>query len=217
MKTFAHRYTRWACLTVAGCLAWMTVPAATAEAANIVSIEELWELSIGKPTPDRSSPQTSMLMSPHEDLKSTYFMFTLNHKSFPNFSAGGMQVQEWDGDNVWHIQNGPQTGTMGHENETVNWSQILEIHDGLLTFEVLNGSSQSWNSFGGQGYLKLSTSTGLRNLNGYRLYNTLGESEVGYAGNRVQTLVLKKLIWVTDDNEVHELLAPIAIDTELDP
>ena len=34
---------------------------------------------------------------------------------------------------------------------------------------------------------------------------------------RVQRLLLKKLVWLTDDGETHELYAPIDIDADLDP
>jgi hypothetical protein len=39
---------------------------------------------------------------------------------------------------------------------------------------------------------------------------------VGYAENRVVSLVLTKLVWVTEDGQVHEQNAPIPVDTSLD-
>jgi hypothetical protein len=217
MKTRTLHRTGLVCLTVTCCLAWIAIPASTVRAVNIVSIEEHWELSVGRPTPDRSSPQVSMVMAPGLDLNGKFFIFTLNHKSLPDFSAGGMQVQKWEGENLRDVHNGPQAGTLQHEEEVIAWTQRLTVQDGLVSFEILNGSSQTWSSFGGEGYLKLSTSTSLNNLNDYRVSNSLGESEVGYAGNRVESLILRTLRWVTDDGEVHELHSPIAIDTNLDP
>ena len=217
MKTHTLHHTRLVCLTVTCCLAWIATSASTVRAVNIVSIEEHWELSVGRPTPDRSSPQASMVMAPGLDLNSTFFIFTLNHKSLPDFSAGGMQVQKWEGENLQDIHNGPQAGTLDREEETISWTQRMTIQNGLLSYEILNGSSQTWSTFGGEGYLKMSTATSLNNLNNYRVANSLGESEVGYAGNRVESLLLRKLRWVTDDGEVHELHSPIAIDTNLDP
>jgi hypothetical protein len=54
-------------------------------------------------------------------------------------------------------------------------------------------------------------------LNGYRPAVSLTESQVSYAENRVISLTLTKLVWVTDDGEIHEMNAPIALDTSLDP
>jgi len=217
MNTSDFHHTRLICLAVACCLVWPAVAITSLQAANVVSIEEHWELDVGKPTPSRSSPQASMVMSPRLDLSGTFFIYTLNHKDMPNYSAGGMQVQQWEGDTVRDVHNGPQQGTLSQEGDVITWTQKMEIHEGLLIFQVQDGSSQTWSTFGGAGYLKFSTSTTLNNLNGYRVSNSLGESEVGYAGNRVQTLVLKKLRWVTDDGVVHELVSPIPIDTNLDP
>jgi hypothetical protein len=45
---------------------------------------------------------------------------------------------------------------------------------------------------------------------------SITESQVGYAENRVTSLVLKKLVWVLEDGTVHEQNAPIPVDTSLD-
>ena len=217
MKTHARHPFRLLCLLFACCWGWSATATTSVHGANIVSIEEHWQLSVGKPTPERSSPQASMVMSPSLDLSGTFYIFTLNHKSLPDFSAGGMQVQEWEEENLRDIHNGPQAGALTEEEETITWTQRMTVQDGLLSFEIVDGSSQTWSSFGGEGYLKLSAPTTLDNLNQYRVFNSLSESEVGYAGNRVESLVLRRLRWVTDDGEVHELVSPIAIDTDLDP
>ena len=216
-KTHTRHHPRLVCLLVTCCCGWIAIATTSVQGANIVSIEEHWELSVGKPTPERSSPQASMIMSPSLDLSGTFFIFTLNHKSLPDFSAGGMQVQEWEDVNLRDTHNGPQAGALTEEDEMITWTQRMTVQDGLLSFEIVDGSSQTWTSFGGEGYLKLSATTTLDNLNHYRVFNSLSESEVGYAGNRVESLVLRKLRWVTDDGEVHELVSPIAIDTDLDP
>jgi hypothetical protein len=101
-------------------------------------------------------------------------------------------------------------------DDVIRWVQRLKIDGGNVTFEVVDGSATSWGSFGGES-LSLSTPTTLENLNGYRPAVSLSESEVGYAGNRVQAMILNKLVWITEDGESHELFAPIDIDTDLDP
>jgi hypothetical protein len=186
-------------------------------AIDIVAIEEHWELSIGEPDADSSGPQVCMVMSPTGDLTSDYFVFTLNHHSDPEYIPGGMQVQQWSGEDLVQSKVGPDEGTLHHSNEVVRWVQRTDVSDGVLGFEILNGESTSWGSFGGQGHLKFGVSTHLTNLNGYRPAVSLGESGVSFAGNRVRSLVLTKLRWFDASGNAYELNAPIDVDADLDP
>jgi hypothetical protein len=188
---------------------------ATAQ-SKIMQIEEHWELSVGEPDAQLSAPQVTMVMSPVEALDGQFFLFTVNHRTVPDYEPGGMQVQLWNGDDAVAVESDSHD-PLDQTNDVISWVQRLKVEDGALSFEVLDGSSDSWGSFGGGGSLALSTPTTLDSLNGYRPAVSINESEVGYAGNRVQNLLLKKLVWITDDGATHELVAPIDIDTDLDP
>jgi hypothetical protein len=191
----------------------MVAPAA-AQSNRVIAIEEHWELHLGQPDADRSAPQTTMVMSPTGDLTGHHFLFTLNHLTVPNYQPGGMQVQLWDGEELVDEKVGNETAALHHENEKVSWVQRFSLDEGTLTFQILNGTSESWPSFGGD-ELSVSVPTSLTALNGYRPSVSLTESQVGYAENRVSSLTLMKLVWVTDDGQVHEQNAPIPIDTSL--
>jgi len=202
------------CAILSGFLCRAATPAAAQ--SKIVQIEEHWELSVGEPIAQVNSPQATMVMSPYSNLDGQYFAFTINHRSVPDYEPGGLQVQLWNGDEAIDSASFI-AGPLNQANDDVHWVQRLKVEDGALLFEVVDGSSDSWGSFGGSGSLAFTSPTTLENLNGYRPAISLTESQVGYAGNRVQQLLLKKLVWVTDDGETHELLAPIDIDTDLDP
>ena len=58
----------------------------------MVAIEEHWELLVGGPEADRSAPKVTMVMSPTSDLQCDYYIFNLNHWSYPEFAAVGEQV-----------------------------------------------------------------------------------------------------------------------------
>ena len=88
---------------------------------------------------------------------------------------------------------------------------------GTITFEVVDGSCNSWGHFGNDGSLKLTSETSLHSLNAYKPAISLTESQIGYADNRVRSLTLKKLVWQTDDGQTHQLSAPIDIHAGLDP
>jgi hypothetical protein len=110
---------------------------------------------------------------------------------------------------------GHDTETLEHSEEVIHWVQRLTLHEGKLSFRIDDGTSQSWGAFGGDD-LSLSVPTTINSLNSYRPSVSISESQVGYAENRVVTLTLKKLVWVTEDGQVHEQNAPIPVDTSLD-
>ena len=207
-------------LTLAGLILFAvcvvaTAPASAQTLSNVVQIEEHWELQIAQPDMDRSAPQTTMVMSPTADLGEIHFLFTLNHVSAPGFEAGGLQAELWDGDNMVDETVASEIGALGHADEVIRWVQRLSLVDGTLTFEVLNGESETWGQFGSED-LSFSVPTSLIRLNAYKPAVSIGESQVSYAENRVVSLVLTKLRWVKDNGQVHEQNAPIPVDTSLD-
>lgn len=197
------------------CLISFCFIAHVAAQSPIVEIEEHWELAIGEPDAPMSAPQATMVMSPSGNLNGNYFLVTVNHRNVPNYEPGGVQVQLWNDDSAVEVESF-NASILDQTNDTVRWVQRLHVEEGTLSFQVVDGSSLAWGGFGGE-CLALSTPTSLTSLNGYRPAISIGESQVGYAGNRVRYLTLKKLVWRTADGESHELLAPIDIDADLDP
>jgi hypothetical protein len=187
---------------------------AMADSPRVVSVEEHWELRLGEPDPDRSAPQTTMVQSPDGDLDDVHFLFTVNHATVPEYEPGGLQVQLWDNDQLLESA-AASLGTHSHNEEVVTWVQRLELDGQTLKFQVRDGHSESWGDFGGDD-LTLTTSTSITSLNSYRPGVSITESQVSYAENRVGSLTLTKLVWTTDDGEVHELNAPIAVDTSFE-
>jgi hypothetical protein len=188
---------------------------ARAESNRVILVEEHWTLEIGEPDPDVSAPQTTMVMSPTNSLNGVHFLFTLNHVAAPDYEPGGMQVQSWDGEEFLQESVAQQTGSLQGANETVHWVQRISLNDGTLTFQVRDGESETWSSFGGDD-LTLHTPTSLNSLNGYKPAVSLSESQVNYAENRVVSLTLTKLVWMTENGQVYEQNAPISVDTSLE-
>lgn len=185
-------------------------------AMDIVSVEEHWELRLGQPDANSSAPQVTMTMSPTDDLANRYFVFTLNHHSVPDYVPGGMQVQCWNGDAIECSRDGAQESALCHDGELVSWVQRIQLDEGQLSFEIVTGNSQSWGNFGGCD-LKIQDASSLPNLNDYKPGISITDSGVGYAGNRVSSLTLTRLVWTTAEGDTYELTAPIDVDTDLDP
>lgn len=183
--------------------------------SRIVSIEEHWELRIDEPDVATSAPQTTMVMSPTGNLYGQHFLFMINHETAPDYRPGGMQVQLWNGETMVEYEESNEYGNLSYDSEVIRWAQRLSLNDGTLKFEI-DGTSLTWGQF--RGYdVDLSTPTSLTELNGYLPAISLTESQVGYSENRVESLTLQKIRWVTDDGQVHEHNAPIPIDISLDP
>ncbi len=209
----AARIARYALALITG----LVLATSTAFAEDVVLIEEHWELHVGGPDQARSAPQVTMTMSPTGDVDCDFFVMTLNHWSFPNFAAGGIQVQRWSGENCLEAASSDSQLTLDEDAEVISWVQRLRLVDGQLIFEIVNGHSETWGAFGGDGELAISHATELARLNAYRPAVSIDQSGIAYAGNRVSSLTLKKLRWQTIDGELHELVAPIDIATDIDP
>jgi hypothetical protein len=209
------RFNRLSVATLVAASCALISQTASGESQRVVSVEEHWELRISEPDLDRSAPQTTMVMSPTPDLDGVHFLVTLNHATVPGYAAGGIQVQLWNGDDFVDSQTVQEGTTLDHAEEVVTWVQRMSLHDDNLKFQVRDGQSESWGAFG-SGELSFNTSTSLTALNSYRPGVSLAESQVCYAENRVVSLTLMKLVWVTEDGVTHEQSAPIPIDTSLD-
>lgn len=207
------RYTM-AILTLCGCL--LSQPSLADNSNDVVQIEEHWELEVGGPDAGRSAPQVTMIMSPVDHLNDDFFALTLNHWSFPDFEEGGYQLQRWHGEECQEAAHGARTNPIEQDGEIITWVQRISVDEGVLKFQVLNGHSESWSQFGSEGFV-ITTPTNLNRLNGYRPAISIEQSGIGYAGNRVSSLVLQKIRWKTADGEEHEMVAPIDIDSDLDP
>ncbi|MGI9456450.1 MAG: hypothetical protein ACR2NU_07800, partial [Aeoliella sp.] len=193
------------------------IPLGNALGGDVVAIEEHWQLSVGGPEIDRCAPQVTMVMSPVDNLNGDYFVFLVNHATFPQFAPGGLQLQRWIEDSVATTSNSDHNGILSYDQETVSWVQRMTLEEGVLTLDIEDGLSQSWGAFGQGANLSLSVNTNLERLNNYRPSISIGDSGIAFAGNRVSSLVLTKLVWTTEDGTVQEMVAPIDIDTDIDP
>lgn len=199
-------------------IALALLAANSATGANVVEIEEHWSLAVGGPDALRTAPQVSMVMSPAGGIDGDFFLLSLNHWSHPGFEPGGVQLQHWQGESWRSSKSASNQLPLDTDGETIRWAQRLTLDGCSLTYEVFNAQSTTWGDFAANNELKVTTHTELDRLNGYLPATSLNESGIGYAGNRVSSLVLEKLRWRFEgEEEFHEMVAPIDIDADLDP
>ncbi len=178
---------------------------------TIVRVEEDWELVVKSPDANSTAPQVTCAFSPVGHVDSVHATFELNHQSLPHFQSGGLQLQVWDGDIPRNTHKFPKADAMSQPQEVVRWTQCMEVGGGSLLFEIRNGTSSTWGAFGGQGYLKATVGTGLVNLNGYSPEVSAKHSGIGYAANRVESLVLKRVRITTDKGQTLEYTTPLVV------
>ena len=195
-------------LLVLLCLAVGTGVAWAQSSPKIVRVEEDWELVIGEPDPNSDAPQVTSVISPLGNVASSHAALELNAQSLPTFVPGGLQLQVWEGETPLSYRGYPNSAILAQAGETIRWTQSVELSGESLCFEITDGSSATWGSFGGQGYLKASISTALTNLNAYNPTVSATNSGVGYAANRVQSLVLKRIRVFTSEGEQFEDTTP---------
>jgi len=188
---------------------WVAAAAAlfcanTAHGADIIRVEEDWVVEVSEPETDKTAPQIYTVISPYGNISNLHAIFELNHKTQPDYSAGGMQLQSWNGTTLLDYRNNGVKGKLSHSNETISFTVRMEIVNGVLQFEIRNGSSTTWGTFGGQGYLKTSIDTAPNDLNDYDPTLSIKESKVGYSSHRVKKLARTAVRYYSSEGLVVE-------------
>lgn len=159
---------------------------------NTVRVEEDWYVKIGTPEPGADSPQISTVIAPSWWLGGKYAVFDMNCATQPGFSSGGVQLQLWEDDAITQSCSNTNWDSMHFVDEDIRYTTAMSIENGNLVFEILNGSSESWGTFG-TGELKLQTSTWRDHLNWYDPNFTTWNSRIGFASHRVRRLILERV------------------------
>lgn len=161
---------------------------------EVVRVEEDWELVVATPDTNTNGPQITTVIAPTTaGIAGLHAALNINHRSLPQYVAGGLQLQAWNGRQSLSEKQFPSSTLMATADEVVSWTQSIETAGGAVTFEVTRGSSTTWGTFGGQGYLKIVLVWPLTNLNSYSPSVSAAHSGVGFASNRVRSLVLKRV------------------------
>jgi hypothetical protein len=186
-----------------GCLSLVAIATAQADSpVHVTGVEEDWELVVETPDSNLNGPQVTCSIAPQAADDSLYAAFELNHRTLPEFERGGMQLQVWSGE--YNLANNPypQNQLLSTAGETVTWTMSMRLNGENITFEVKNGHSTTWGNFGGQGYLRSSQSCDSDNLDGYSADDSIDNSGVGYASNRVRSLTLKRVRYYLSNGDV---------------
>ena len=189
-----------------GYVALLLGACSTAVAADVTAIEEDWQIDVATPSSLLSSPQINCLTAAVGNVDSYYALLLVNQKSA---EGGGMELQLWKGQTLLsssQLGNGASLATPG---ERIQWTTRMELSpSGLLTVQVLSGTSITWGKFGDNTTsLFVSAQTTLQSLNAYDSNVTTNASGVELGNLRVNKLMLRKVrIYVDNDHSIEQVL-----------
>jgi len=190
------------------CAALLLLGAGQAQ-AQILRVEEDWELHLGEPDSNSVGPQVLTTMSPNPDINGTFFTAEFNHRSAPTWTPGGISIHRWAGEFRMGSYDRADRAVMNTSSEVVTWTQALYFDNSRLNFKVYNGHSTTWGDFGQTGTVKLDCSWGVGHVNSYTPAISMAHSGPAYAGNRVTLLKITAvrkytLLGVLIDNDTTE-------------
>ena len=159
---------------------------------HIIRIEEDWFVKIGTPDPDSDSPQITSVMAPSWTLTGGYAVFDLNCATQPGFVSGGVQLQLWQNDAITQSRSNGRRDSLHLVDEVIRYTTVMSIVDDKLVFEILNGTSDTWGTFG-TGELKLEVDTWRPHLNHYSPDFSASHSQIGFASHRVRRFILERV------------------------
>ncbi|MFH1109138.1 MAG: hypothetical protein V1790_08100 [Planctomycetota bacterium] len=159
-------------------------------AEPVIRVEEDWKLDLNQPDGSVDSPQFHTIMSPYTDVDSFYAQVLWNYRETPDFTAGGVQLQSYAGESLIRRRS-MEFGQLSTSAETITWTQSLTTDGVALSFEVTNGQSTTWGTFGTN--MRISSDANLPDLSGYSPDVSAQESCVTYGGNRVDLLVITEV------------------------
>lgn len=185
----SHEFRQLTCSACA--LSLLLIAAPVFAQGNVTAIEEDWQLIIDTPNASRSSPQLNCLISTTGNTLSVYAVLLINQHAS---KGGSLELQLWNGPTLLDSSNLGSYESFGTPGEKIEWTTRMELaNNGVLTVQILNGTSTTWGKFGGKTELVVSKQTSLQDLNAYDPNVTTDASGVEYGNSRVSKLTLRKL------------------------
>lgn len=166
-------------------------------------IEQDWEITLSGPDPTINSPQIYIYGTPLSGWGSYYCGLLLNYADTPEYSAGGMQFQLWNGESVLDTQEFASGFQMNPGDTSVTFTLRMQVQDNIATpddlkFSIHYGQSDTWGSFGTGGF-DLEVTSPVSDLSTYRTSISTQGSEVGFGGNRVPLIKITEVRYYKDD------------------
>ena len=156
----------------------------------VTRVEEDWTLVLNEPDNNTDSPQFHTVMSPFGDVDSYYGQVLWNYRELPDFAAGGLQLNAWEGETIIR-RRAIRTEQLSTTAETVTWTQALSTDGVTLTFQVFHGQSVTWGYFNRD--MRIDSAAYLSDLSQYSTDTTVENSCITYGSNRADALMITQV------------------------
>ena len=178
------------------CLGFLIVGFTTpcpAQTPSVQMIEEDWEMAINEPDPNSHSPQVTFFTSPCADCDDTYFQLQMNYAADEGFSGGGFHVAAVNKSVIVDEERSDTKVALTTAHDHIRWTNVMALIDHKLYFAVKSGHCNDWGSFGGPEYL-VEMPTESIDLSNYQAQQSLDTVDIGFGGNRVNSVTLRSVI-----------------------
>ena len=145
---------------------------------------------LNEPNGNVDSPQFHTVMTPFDHLGSNYAQVLWNYREMPDFRSGGVQLQSCAGETLMRRKS-IEFGQLSTTAETITWTQGLTTDGAALSFDVDNGVSTTWGTFGRD--MRIDEEANLPDLNGYCTDASVDNACITYGSNRVDLLVITQV------------------------
>lgn len=156
----------------------------------VIWVEEDWAMIVNEPNDSLYAPQFHTIMSPNSDTVGNYAQVLWNYRETPDFTAGGIQLQSYAGDDLLRVRS-VESRTLSTTAETITWTQGLWTDGSVLTFYIDNGMSSSWGTFGRD--MRIDETATIANLNSYSPNTSVQNCRITYGANRVDSLMVTQV------------------------
>jgi hypothetical protein len=158
----------------------------------VLRVEEDWKLILNEPNGNVDSPQFHTIMSPFGDMNALYAQVLWNYRETPGFTPGGVQLQSYQGEQQIQRRS-VEYRKLSNTAETITWTQALSTNGSVVTFEITNGLSTTWGTFGRD--MRLDENANLTDLSSYNPQVSEENTRVTFGSNRVDAMLITQIRW----------------------
>jgi hypothetical protein len=161
-------------------------PVAAQASKGVTRIEQDWTIVVGNPNSTNGTPQIALQMKPDPAVDAGC-LFLLNYADQPSYTAGGTQLQIWNGSNCLSYQSWGSQSLGKQANEKITFTMFMEVDGTNLTFGYTNLKSWTWGNNNNQTVTTPSTATSLPN---YATSDTTANSLIMVGSAQVSSMTI---------------------------
>ncbi len=184
------------------------------ETPIVTRVEEDWELVVMEAEPDLAAPQIVTYMMPNKLDQEFLFTFHINHATLPDEMMGGLQIQSWTSPTSFRYKLQVGSQKLSWNTEVITWTQRMSVSSGYLYYSIRDFQSASFGDYEYDNNLRMRISTAMTSLSNYTWEDSIKESGVTFAENRVHFLKLKRVRCYSSSGLIKEVQLDLDVQSK---